>query len=97
MYIWIPNTQEEMTFVEQEIISKQSEQVWIGVVDKPNGNCLLSDYKTKCPFTKYAHFHGEPSGEVEECTRYKNPNKSLYWWDIYCSESHLAVCEGAVN
>ena len=42
-----------VTFVEQAIISKQSGGVWIGVVDESNGHCLLLDYKTKCPITKY--------------------------------------------
>ena len=96
MYIWIPNTQEEMTFVEQEIISKQSEDVWIGVVDKPNGNCLFSDYKTKCPFTKYGAKGA--NSEDQECTRYnKKEGTGWYRGDKQCSKSYPALCEGGVK
>lgn len=105
MYIWIPNTMEEATFVEQNIMSSLSKdyrftfsdhyKVWIGVVDVPNGNCLLSDYVTPCPIEKYND--REPSSQNEQCTHFLEKADSVWRWnDILCDRSYHGICEGAV-
>lgn len=96
MYIWLPNSHEKLSFVEQEILRKLSPpyktfNVWIGVHDKPNGNCRFPDKVTKCPITKY--YGEQPKFEREECVHYHNVSGELKWNDVICGLPYFALCE----
>ena len=102
MHLWYPNSEEEMRFVEQEILCQLPKEyvrgagiiefiLWIGVIDKPNGNCLLADEVTKCPVTNY--YPGEPSYEYEPCTLYWYGNGTISWNDVRCELSYYGLCE----
>lgn len=107
LYAWIPNNHEELNFVQESILnslssryflaSKWSEmeilyRVWIGIVDKQNEGCLLLDYKTRCPVSKYDL--GQPNGADEECVHYWKKNGSWFWHDNLCSAQFSLLCEG---
>ena len=106
MYVWLPDSQEEIAFVEEKIIRNltkllfaekgYSHNVWVGIVDKPNGNCLLQDLITKCPVTNY--LDGEPNdwkGRVQECVCYKQTRfLGRAWDDVLCTKEFHALCEG---
>ena len=106
MYVWIPNTQEELTFVQNKGFGLPSQykqvisptltniKVWIGVMDRPNGNCLLPDLATKCPVTNYDVAHDEPYRNVDECTNFWSRNGTIFWNDITCDTKYYAICEG---
>lgn len=68
--------------------------VWFGVIDRPNNNCLLADERTKCP-VKIFH-KDEPSGDNDECIGYWWRDGSFSWDDFLCGDNHhhrVALCE----
>lgn len=105
MYMWIPNSQGEMDFITNSAkglsttfkyveTTKIYYDIWIGVLDKPNGNCLLLDMTTPCPIKKYAP--GEPNRNNEECNQFfeRVATSAFEWDDTSCSKQFYAVCEG---
>lgn len=106
LYAWIPNNHEELSFVEEKIFNSLSSKyssesknatgtpyrVWFGIVDKQNAGCLLLDYKTKCPVSKYDQ--GQPNGEDKECVQYWKKKGGWFWHDNLCSDKFFILCEG---
>ena len=103
--MWVPDSQEKIDFVKNTIMAPLSGsykftlflgptyyRVWIGVHDKPNGNCVLPDFKAKCPIEAYQG--GEPNGGDEECAIYGN---NLKWNDFKCNDNFHGLCERAVQ
>lgn len=111
MYLWVPDTQEELTLVENHILSNLPSQylvntgvwgielrVWIGVVDKPQGNCKMPDLITPCPVTHY--LDNEPSNSKSDCMIYKKMNSSAVrfgWNDVHCTIVNYGLCERTIN
>lgn len=111
MHLWYPNSNEEMRFVEREIYCYLSEEyykipswgnnlvtydIWIGVNDRPNGNCLLADGVTRCPVENY--FPGEPSTAAEDCTVIWYIYGKFSWADTRSvnSRDFYSLCEKEV-
>lgn len=68
--------------------------IWLGVIDSPNGNCLLSDGVTKCPVENY--YPGQPNSEYQECTKYWWRNGLTAWDDSNCQRLRHGLCEKEV-
>ena len=104
MYLWIPDSQEEADFVYQKIFNNLTSpyrnadrnsyryNFFIGVVDRPNGNCLLVDYATQCPIKNYAS--SQPNSGSEECTQVFKLNGNFMWIDSKCHLDNYGLCEG---
>lgn len=97
MYMWLPDSVEKWEFFKQKINGSvtapySATDLWIGVVDRPNDNCLLSDWKTKCPVKKY--LTGEPNYQNQECTKVKTRNGEIGFYDMLCSDKIHPLCEG---
>lgn len=108
MHLWYPSSQEEIRFVEKDILCNldndlQLVPTWdsnaiifkilFGVIDRPNGNCLLSDGVTKCSVDNY--FDSQPNKESQECTAYWWREERFGWDDINCAPFFNAsgLCE----
>lgn len=104
MYLWIPNTQEEMNFIynmsrslsdkykSRISASEISYDLWIGVVYLPNSGCMLQDFFTPCIVTS-----GFPelkkSKVAESCASYFEENGSFHWRLHSCSHKLYGICE----
>ena len=107
MHLWYPNSQEEMRFVENEILCQLPKNyigipgwsdgkiveygIWIGVINRPNGNCLLADGVTKCPVENYKY--GYPREGNKKCTLFWWREGSFHWGDVFCRYSFYGLCE----
>lgn len=107
MHLWYPNSQNEIDFVEQEIVCQLPKEfmhmpgwsdgksfeanLWFGVIDKPNGNCLLADDATKCPVKKY--HKGYPRKESFTCHLILWRNDTFAWIDTSCNYQKFGICE----
>ena len=106
MYLWTPDSQEEVDFVYRKIFNNLTSSYYaynannnrydyklhIGVVDRPQGNCLLVDFATQCPIRNYAS--GEPNYGSEECTDVFKANENFMWNDVACHLQRYGLCEG---
>ena len=106
MYLWTPDSQEEAEFVYQTILNNLNSSyyhittdgnrvykyLYIGVIDRPNDNCLLVDFETPCPIKNYGP--GEPSQGHEECTTMLKKKGTFMWNDIPCNKQRYGLCEG---
>ena len=106
MYRWAPSSMEEAKFIERQILpnlkapySKMDRhrrtyfQFWVGITDKPNGNCTVTDLKIKCPVTRYAG--RSPSYEHRECVVYRSVG-GMTWDDVGCYSHKFAFCKGSL-
>lgn len=106
MHLWYPKSQEEMRFVEREILCYLPKEyldvnrvavgtirynLWIGVIDRPLGNCLFADEVTKCSVEKY--LPGKPDKADQECVFYWWKNGVFGWNDVYCYQKAAGLCE----
>lgn len=95
MYMWLPDSEEKLLFFDQKIVDKipiPYDYIWIGVVDLPNGRCLLTDYNTTCPVRRYGL--GEPNHNAEVCTHYLKFRGRIAWNDLSCDLKKFAFCQG---
>lgn len=108
MHLWYPDSREEVLFVEKEILcylwgdyiripswdhKMLVYDVWIGVIDRPNGVCYFADERTICPVKNY--LPKEPSTNDEECTTYWWSEGKHGWIDTKCKNDidFYGLCE----
>ena len=64
--------------------------IFIGVFDRPNGNCVLYDLSSNCPVTNYGT--SQPAQSTWECTSYWRTGSSYSWRDVLCSSDFYCLC-----
>lgn len=105
MYRWAPTSLAEVEFIERAVLpllvdpyistctsSRTYYRFWIGITDRPNGNCTLTDLKIRCPVVRYPW--SEPSHTAKECVCYRKVSGQFQWDDTHCNGLNLAFCEG---
>lgn len=105
MYRWAPTSLAEVEFIERAVLpllghpytyadpnSRTYYRFWIGITDRPNGNCTLTDLNIGCPVVRYPS--SEPSHTDQECVCYRKVSSQFQWDDINCNGLNFAFCEG---
>lgn len=70
-------------FVDDYGINTIAHNFWMGIIDRPNGNCLLADEVTRCSVKNY--LPGQPNLGYQECPTYYWKNGAFGWDDSACS------------
>lgn len=105
MYLWAPETREEMRFVEQNILSQLSSDykttikgeveynIWIGVIIRDEV-CFLSDLNTKCPIRKAFK---DNVRVIQDCVQFVETEGHFQWKNVSYFKVFHGLCEGRYN